>query len=108
MMVLVTALRISGPAGTKQPAPQASATAALVREADAFFKGSRPGGVVLVTRGNQVLLRQTYGMADIEKGIAMQANAVLRLASVSKQLTAIAMCNWCRQASCVWTPQIKH
>ncbi|MBV6806468.1 serine hydrolase domain-containing protein [Xanthomonas euvesicatoria] len=91
MMLLATALSMAGTARATGTTPPASAPAELAREAAAFFKESQPGGVVLVTRGDQVLLRQAYGMADIENGVTMQPDAAMRLASVSKQFTAMAV-----------------
>lgn len=94
MFFLVAALSAAGAAGAKQTSTvtRSDATnAALTREADTFFKDNQPGGVVLVTRGDAVLLRKAYGMADIENGVAMQPDAALRLASVSKQFTAVAV-----------------
>lgn len=48
-------------------------------------------GVVLVTRGDQVLLREAYGPADSETGAANTPDSRFRLASVSKQFTAAAI-----------------
>jgi len=90
VLLLATASVFVSPAGAKEGASAKAAAAALAREADAFFTGQLPGGVVLVTRGNEVLLRQAYGLADVENGVAMRPDAVLRLASVSKQFTAVA------------------
>ena len=89
-LLLATALAFAGTAAAKQGEPAKGTTQALAREAAAFFSGQQPGGVVLVTRRDEVLLRQTYGLADIENGVAMRADATLRLASVSKQFTVSA------------------
>ncbi|TDR37853.1 CubicO group peptidase (beta-lactamase class C family) [Tahibacter aquaticus] len=91
ILLLATALASAGAAGAKEGVPAKAATAALAREAGEFFKGHQPGGVVLVTRGDEVLLRQAYGLADIENGVAMRPDAALRLASISKQFTAVAV-----------------
>ena len=91
VVLMASALVMSGPTAARNAAPATDRTAALVREADAFFKGQQPGGVVLVTQGDQVLLRRAYGMADIENGVAMRPDATLRLASVTKQFTAVAV-----------------
>ncbi|WP_277573085.1 MULTISPECIES: hypothetical protein [Xanthomonas] len=104
MMLLATALSMAGTTRATGTTPPASATAELAREAAAFFKDSQPGGVVLVTRGDQVLLRRAYGMADIE--MAWPCNRTrqcgwLRSASSSPPWR---YCNWCRRASCNWIP----
>ncbi|MEH6699577.1 MAG: serine hydrolase domain-containing protein [Brevundimonas sp.] len=48
-------------------------------------------GAVLVARGDQVLFRQVYGMADREAGRPFELDTPLRLASVSKMFTAAAI-----------------
>lgn len=88
-LLLATTLSLAGNAVAA--APDASAPAALAREAAAFFRDQQPGGVVLVTRGNEVLLRQAYGLADVENAVSMRPEAALRLASVSKQFTAVGV-----------------
>lgn len=90
-VMLAAVLSAAGVARAAPSVAAAPATTELAREADAFFKGNQPGGVVLVTRGDTVLLRRAYGMADIENGLAMQPDAALRLASMSKQFTAVAV-----------------
>ncbi|MCC4615895.1 beta-lactamase family protein [Xanthomonas campestris pv. asclepiadis] len=90
-MLLVTALTMTGRAGATDSAATTHTVAALAREAGSFFEGNQPGGVVLITRGNEVLLRQASGMADVENRVAMQPDAALRLASMSKQFTAMAV-----------------
>lgn len=94
MLALVAALAAADTAAAAEAAEADEtevAARALAREAASFFKDGLPGGVVLVTRGDTVLLRQGYGLADVENGVAMRPEAALRLASVSKQFTAMAV-----------------
>lgn len=95
-------------------------TERLNREAAA---GRFMGGV-LVAKGDQVLFRQVYGMANREQGQAMQLNSRFRLASVSKQFTAAAIlklqddgklriddtvCKWIQPCPTAWAPiRIHH
>ena len=81
-------------------------------------------GGVLVARGDEVLFRQVYGMANREQGRAMQLNSRFRLASVSKQFTAAAIlklqddgklriedpvCKWIQPCPAAWAPiRIHH
>ncbi|MFW2341286.1 serine hydrolase domain-containing protein [Brevundimonas sp.] len=58
---------------------------------DALAERGRFTGAVLVARGDQVLFRQVYGMADRETGRAFELDTPLRLASVSKMFTAAAI-----------------
>lgn len=48
------------------------------------------GAVVLVARGGEILYRRAAGMADREAGLPMRANALFRLASVSKPIVSTA------------------
>jgi len=63
----------------------------LERRAAQFFKSGQPGGVVLVRRGDEVLLRQAYGLADLENQLPMRADAIFPLASATKQFTSMAI-----------------
>lgn len=49
---------------------------------------------MLVRKENEVLLRKAYGLSDVENQVAMKPDSVLRLASVTKQFTAIAVLQW--------------
>ena len=53
-------------------------------------RGRFTGGV-LVARGDEVLFRQVYGMADREAGRPFTLETPFRLASVSKMFTAAAL-----------------
>lgn len=58
---------------------------------DALAGSGRFTGAVLVARGDQVLFRQVYGMADREAGRPLELTTPFRLASVSKMFTAAAI-----------------
>jgi len=72
-------------------AASAQVTSRLEQTAAKFFKDAGPGGVVLVTHGDEVLLRQSYGLADLENQVPMRPDAVFPLASVTKQFTSMAV-----------------
>ncbi len=97
--------------------PQLSAR--LRREADA---GRFMGGV-LVARGDEVLFRQVYGVADADTGQPLTLSSKLRLASISKQFTAVAIlklqdegklsvddpvCRWIQPCPAAWAPLRVH
>lgn len=63
----------------------------LAQRAEQFFKHDAPGGVVLVKRGDEVLLRRGFGLADLEHQLPMPADAVFPLASATKQFTSMAV-----------------
>ena len=50
-----------------------------------------PGASVVVIRDDRVILRRAYGMADLERHIEGTRETDYRLASVSKQFTAMAI-----------------
>jgi CubicO group peptidase (beta-lactamase class C family) len=56
-----------------------------------LFSSGGPGGVVLVALGGRPLFRRAYGMADVELGVPMRPDHVLRIGSVTKQFTAVAI-----------------
>jgi len=50
-----------------------------------------PGASVIAIQGGRVVLRRAYGMADLERHVAATPETDYRLASVSKQFTAMAV-----------------
>jgi CubicO group peptidase (beta-lactamase class C family) len=50
-----------------------------------------PGASVIVIRDDRVILRRAYGMADLDRQVAATPQTDYRLASVSKQFTAMAV-----------------
>jgi CubicO group peptidase (beta-lactamase class C family) len=55
------------------------------------YQGKVPGASVLVVRDGRVLVRRSYGLADIEDHVAATPATSYRLASVTKQFTAAAI-----------------
>ena len=53
-----------------------------------YFPAEAPGGVVLVVKDGQTVLRRAYGMADTTKGVKMAPEMVMRIGSMTKQFTA--------------------
>lgn len=90
---------------------------------DLAARGRFTGGV-LVARGDEVLFRQVYGMADREAGRPFALDTPFRLASVSKMFTAAAIlrlqdegvlsvddpvCRWIRPCPKAWeTIRVGH
>ena len=60
---------------------------ALMRE----YSGNVPGASVLVVRDGNVLVRQSFGMANLEEHIAAAPDTNYRLASLTKQFTAASI-----------------
>ena len=81
-------------------------------------------GGVLVARGETVLFRQVYGVADADTGAPLALSSRFRLASLSKQFTAAAVlrlqdegrlsvedpvCRWIQPCPEAWAPlRIRH
>lgn len=89
-------IRLQFTPATPQPTPQPSPSPAeLARTVDAYLNeltaGNAFSGAVLVARGGQVILSKGYGMADAEQGIPNTAQTRFRLASVTKQFTAMGI-----------------
>lgn len=55
------------------------------------YTGPRPGACVIVIRDGRVVERRAYGMADLERRVTAAPETDYRLASVSKQFTAMAV-----------------
>ncbi|WP_051933697.1 serine hydrolase [Massilia sp. BSC265] len=53
-----------------------------------YFPFDAPGGVVLVVKDGQTVLRRAYGMADTTKGVKMTPEMAMRIGSMTKQFTA--------------------
>ena len=58
---------------------------------DSRYKSDEPGAAVLVTMGGKPLIREAYGMADLEKNSPLSADHSFAIGSVSKQFTAAAI-----------------
>ncbi|CAN7150580.1 serine hydrolase [Pseudoduganella sp. LjRoot289] len=67
----------------------------LVQRIDAiaapYIKADGPGMTLIVTKDGKTLYRKAYGMADVMAKTPMQADMALRLGSITKQFTAVAV-----------------
>jgi len=57
----------------------------------AYTGSDVPGASVVVIRDGEVIVRRAYGMADLERRVSAAPETDYRLASVSKQFTAMAV-----------------
>lgn len=69
---------------------QATAIDALVAKADAEAKRDAFAGVVLVARGDRILLQRAWGLADRAAVIPVTPDTKFRLGSMNKMFTAVA------------------
>lgn len=55
------------------------------------YQGENPGASVAIIQDGKIVYHESFGMADKENQVPVQANSNFRLASVSKQFTATAI-----------------
>jgi D-alanyl-D-alanine carboxypeptidase len=55
------------------------------------FDPNAPGAAVIVVKDGKVVFRKGYGLADLELKVPVRPEMVFRLASVTKQFTAVAV-----------------
>ena len=90
-IVLATALTLSATLGLAQESRPAL-IARLDSLAGAPVVEKRAVGIaVLMIRGNDTLLNKGYGKSDVERDVAMPADAFTEIGSVTKQFTAAAI-----------------
>lgn len=94
LLILATGLAGILPAQARpQSAPPDAAEVARYTErmmAD-FYRADAPGAAVLVARGDTVLYRGARGLADVESGQPLTADALFRIGSISKQFAAAGL-----------------
>jgi CubicO group peptidase (beta-lactamase class C family) len=74
----------------------------------AEYAGSRPGASVLVMRGDDVLLRKSYGLANFEDRVDASPATHYRLASLTKQFTAAAIITLVEQGKLSYTDSVRR
>lgn len=94
---IATLLLIQAPLGFASEAvkPAIVGQQAMSQQLDvtvaSYYKDHEPGATVIVLKDGKLLLRKAYGMASVAEKRAMQADDVLRLGSITKQFTAVAI-----------------
>ncbi|AWL05355.1 serine hydrolase [Massilia oculi] len=95
--VAVAVILLSNPvlAQAQQPATKASAAQPLASKLDALFKpqfkAGDPGATVIVVKDGKTVFRKAYGAADVAAKTPLTPGTVLRLGSITKQFTAVAI-----------------
>jgi len=73
----------------------ANTDAAIAKSIEAtlapHFKADEPGATVIVTRDGKPIYRGAFGLADVEKKSPLKPDDVLRIGSLTKQFTAVAI-----------------
>jgi D-alanyl-D-alanine carboxypeptidase len=92
---LLFAAAVCLPAAARADAAKSKGDGAIATEIDRFlspyFKPDEPGATVIVTREGKPIFRKAYGMASIDGKTPLQPEMVLRIASMTKQFTAVAI-----------------
>lgn len=73
------------------PAAQQDLSQRIDAVAAPYIKADGPGLTLIVTKDGKTLYRKAYGMADVAAKTPMQADMALRLGSITKQFTAVAV-----------------
>jgi CubicO group peptidase (beta-lactamase class C family) len=67
----------------------------LEAEIDTIFNRAypahAPGATVLIAKGDKIMYRKAFGMANLEQNVPMHPNHVFQLASITKQFTSVAI-----------------
>jgi len=88
MKSIPVAVLLLGIAGLScSPSPESRSDRLL----EPFMTANGPGGAVIVTRHDSVLYERAFGMAEMESGTPNTLTTNFRLASVTKQFTAMAV-----------------
>ena len=58
---------------------------------NARYGGERPGAAALIIKGEDVIYRKAFGMANLELGVPMTPDQVFEIGSITKQFTAVAI-----------------
>jgi CubicO group peptidase (beta-lactamase class C family) len=78
-------------AGQGRPEATSSARARIDALFSVFAAPGAPGAAIVVARGDSIVFAAGYGLADVDRGVAVTPSTSFRLASVTKQFTAAAI-----------------
>lgn len=76
---------------TAPPLEPAELSRRVVLAVDSLAKAGEFSGVVMIARGNDIVLQRAWGMADRERGIPNDVNTSFNIGSINKAFTAIAI-----------------
>lgn len=84
-------LLAASPVALAQPTEDPSGRRSEIAKIFAAFDGKNPGCAVGVAVKGAVVLREGFGMADLERGVAITPDTVFEAGSVTKQFTAATL-----------------
>jgi N-acyl-D-aspartate/D-glutamate deacylase len=88
---IVACFALAGCGGAAPTGPRPDPAAQIDALFAPFATGASPGAAVIVLRDGEVLHESGYGYADLERRVPITPQTAFRLASVSKQFTAMAV-----------------
>ena len=90
-VVITVGIVLAASLGTlrAQNSPGSAAIDASLR--DAVERKDVPGVVALITDRQRVLYQGAFGVADVSTGRALSADALFRIASMTKPVTSLAL-----------------
>ena len=71
--------------------PDQSLNQAIDELIEETYKADEPGAAVIVVKEGATVYRRGRGMANLELGVPIQPDMVFRIASLTKQFTAVAV-----------------
>jgi CubicO group peptidase (beta-lactamase class C family) len=71
-------------------------------------EGKLPGTSVLVARGGEVVYRDVYGMADVNRGRKLADDTIFRIFSMTKPITSIALLQLVEQGKVLLTNPVSR
>lgn len=90
----------------------AEAGQALAARLDAaiapHYKANAPGAAVIVVKDGKTVLRKAYGVADMAAMQPLRADASMRLGSITKQFTAVAILMLAEEGKLALTDDIRR
>lgn len=89
--IFVSSLALSCASRLTCPVQQSTIAEVVDNYARGFVRKDGPGLAVAVVRGDSVALERYFGIADLETKLAVGPNTRFYLASVTKQITAMAV-----------------
>lgn len=55
------------------------------------FTSNGPGATVIISKGDEILYKKAFGLANLENKVPMKPDMVFRIGSVTKQFTAVSI-----------------
>jgi len=89
--VCALAIALLLPPTTGSATPTGDVWASVDQRLAAEYPANGPGAYAIVARGDKVLFSRGYGLANVELNVPLTSDSVIRIASLTKQFTAVAI-----------------